>query len=71
MLGVFRVLRWRWRAAWHDRAIKASHREMLDEGLSVEVGLSFREAAAELRALTANQQQTPSELLLRESRERR
>lgn len=69
MLGVFRSLRRRWRAARHDRAVKADHQEMLHQALSAEVGRSFGEAAAELRVLTAKRRQTPSEILLRESRE--
>ena len=63
------VLRLRRRAARHGRSVEAEHREILRQALSAEVEPCFGELAAELRALTANRRQTPSEALLREGRE--
>jgi antitoxin FitA len=63
--------RLRRRAARHGRSIEAEHREILRHALSAEVEPSFAELAAEMRAMTANRRQTPSEILLREGREER
>lgn len=63
------------RAARHGRSAEAEVREILRQTL-VELpgeddGRSFDELAAELRMLTAGTVQTPSEVLLKESREER
>ncbi len=59
------------RAARHGRSTEAEHREILRQALAVEVEPSFDTLAAELRKLTKNRKQTPSERLLREGREER
>ncbi len=59
------------RAARHGRSAEAEHREILRQALAVEVEPSFDTLAAELRKLTKNRKQTPSERLLREGREER
>ncbi|MBJ7378531.1 hypothetical protein [Sphingobium sp.] len=63
--------RLRRRAARHGRSLEAEHREILRQALSAEVEPSFAELAAEMRAMTAKRQQTPSETLLREGRDER
>ncbi|HEY2048420.1 MAG TPA: hypothetical protein VGH03_03705 [Caulobacteraceae bacterium] len=65
------ILRLRRRAARHGRSIEAEHREILRQALSAEVDPTFDDLAAQLRKLTAGRRQTPSESLLRESREER
>lgn len=59
------------RAARHGRSTEAEHREILRQALAVEGEPSFDTLAAELRKLTKNRKQTPSERLLREGREER
>ncbi len=59
------------RAARHGRSAEAEHREILRQALETEVNPTFDTLAAELRALTRGRQQTPSEVLLRESRDER
>jgi len=59
------------RAARHGRSVEAEHREILRQALSAEPESSFEELVAELRELTADVKQTPSEVLLREGREER
>lgn len=59
------------RAARHGRSAEAEHREILRQALEVEPEPSFEDLAAELRKLTAERTQTPSEVLLRESRDER
>lgn len=59
------------RAARHGRSAEAEHREILRQALSGESEPSFETLAAELRKLTRNRQQTPSEVLQREGREER
>ena len=59
------------RAARHGRSAEAEHREILRQALESEGERSFDEMAAELRKLTAGTYQTPSEVLLRESRDER
>lgn len=65
------VARLKRRAARHGRSAEAEHREILRQALSVEPEPSFDDLAAELRQLTRGRKQTPSEVLLRESREER
>lgn len=59
------------RAARHGRSTEAEHREILRQALSSEMKPGFEELAAKLRAMTAGRIHTPSEVLLRESRDER
>lgn len=59
------------RAALHGRSTEAEHREILRQALETEVNPTFDTLAAELRQLTKRRKQTPSEVLLRESRDER
>lgn len=59
------------RAARHGRSAEAEHREILRQALAGEDEPSFDQLAAELRQLTKRRRQTPSEILLRESRDER
>lgn len=59
------------RAARHGRSAEAEHRELLKQALSAEPESSFEELAAQLRRLTSERKQTPSEELLREARDER
>ena len=59
------------RAARHGRSTEAEHREILRQALAAEVEPSFEKLAADLRKLTKSRKQTPSEVLLREAREKR
>lgn len=65
------IARLKRRAARHGRSAEAEHREILRQALSGEAEPSFDRLAAELRKLTRERRQTPSEILLRESREER
>jgi plasmid stability protein len=65
------VARLKRRAARHGRSAEAEHREILRQALAGELELSWDELAAELRRMTAGRKQTPSEVLLRESRDER
>lgn len=65
------VARLKRRAARHGRSAEAEHREILRQALSVEPESSFEDLAAQLRKLTADREQTPSEDLLREGRDAR
>jgi antitoxin FitA len=55
----------------HGRSAEAEHREILRQALATEVEPSFESLAAELRKLTGEREQTPSEILLREGRDER
>jgi antitoxin FitA len=59
------------RAARHGRSAEAEHREILRQALAGEPDASFEDLAAEFRAVTARRHHTPSETLLRESRDER
>lgn len=59
------------RAARHGRSTEAEHREILRQALAAEAEPSFDTLAAELRKLTKRRKQTPSEILLREGRDKR
>ena len=59
------------RAARHGRSAEAEHREILQQALARDAEPSFDELAAELRRLTAERRQTPSEELQREGRDER
>jgi plasmid stability protein len=59
------------RARANGRSAEAEHREILRHALTRNDGAAFEELAAQLRALTAGRQQTPSEDLLRELRDER
>jgi plasmid stability protein len=71
------VTRLKERAAKHGRSAEAEHREILKRALSWEMperndeGLSWDERAARLREATKGRAHTPSEVLLRESRDER
>jgi plasmid stability protein len=65
------VARLKRRAARHGRSTEAEHREILRAALSAEPEPSFDDLAAQLRRLTADRAQTPSEALLREGRDER
>jgi len=68
-LGDDLVARLKRRAAHHGRSTEAEHREILRPALDAEPEPSFDELAAQLRKLTADRTQTPSEDLLREGRD--
>src|ERR1700687_1119592 len=57
------------RAARHGRSTEAEHREILRQALATDIEPSFETLAADLRRLTKNRKQTPSEVLLREGRD--
>jgi len=59
------------RAARNGRSAEAEHREILKRSLEAENELSWDELAARLREVTKGRPQTPSEVLLRESRDER
>lgn len=59
------------RAARHGRSAEAEHREILRQALAAEIDPSFEQLAADLRELTEDRKQTPSEILLREGRDER
>ena len=65
------IARLKVRAARHGRSAEAEHRAILKQALESETDVSFDELAAELRSLTADRRQTPSEALLREGRDER
>jgi plasmid stability protein len=65
------IARLKRRAARHGRTPEAEHREILRQALATDVEPSFETMAAELRKLTRKRKQTPSELLLREGRDKR
>lgn len=65
------IARLKVRAARHGRSAEAEHRAILKQALESETDVSFDELGAELRALTADRRQTPSEALLREGRDER
>jgi plasmid stability protein len=65
------VARLKRRAARHGRSAEAEHREILKQALSAEAEPSFEELAAQLRKLTEDRAQTPSEVLLRQARDER
>ena len=65
------ILRLKQRAVRNGRSAEAEHREILRQVLSSEPASSFRELAAELRAMTAGRKHTPSEILQREGRDER
>lgn len=65
------IVRLKRRAARHGRSAEAEHREILRQALMAEPEATFDDLAAELRKLTGEREQTPSELLLREAREAR
>jgi len=65
------IARLKRRAARHGRSAEAEHREILRQALATEVEPSFERLAADLRKLTAEREQTPSEMLLREGRDER
>ena len=65
------VARLKMRAAEHGRSAEAEHREILRQALAEEPRRSFKELAAQVRAMIGTRPQTPSEVLLREGRDER
>jgi antitoxin FitA len=65
------VVRLKRRAAAHGRSAEAEHREILRQALVDEPRKSFKELAAQVRAMIGNRPQTPAEDLLHEAREER
>jgi plasmid stability protein len=65
------IARLKRRAARNGRSTEAEHREILRQALAAEVEPSFDSLAAELRLLTKDRKQTPSEVLLHEGRSER
>lgn len=65
------IVRLKRRAARHGRSTEAEHREILRQALAHEAEPSFDTLAADLRKLTRRRKQTPSEILLREDRDKR
>jgi antitoxin FitA len=65
------VARLKMRAAEHGRSAEAEHREILRQALAEEPRRSFKELAAQVRAIIGTRPQTPSEVLLREGRDER
>ena len=65
------VARLKRRAAEHGRSAEAEHREILREALLAPPRQSFKELAAQVRAMIGDRHQTPSEILQREGRDER
>lgn len=67
------IARLKRRAARHGRSVEAEHREILRRALCVEAEAEteFETLAAELRELTRQRPQTPSENLLRQDHDER
>jgi plasmid stability protein len=65
------IARLKRRAARHGRSAEAEHREILRQALAGEDEARFDSLAADLRKLTRDRRQTPSEILLREGRDER
>jgi plasmid stability protein len=65
------VARLKRRAAEHGRSAEAEHREILRQALTEEPRRSFKELAAQVRAMIGNRPQIPAEDLLYEAREER
>jgi antitoxin FitA len=65
------IARLKRRAARHGHSAEAEVRDILRLTLLEDREPTFEELAAELRALTKERHQTPSEKLLRESRDER
>lgn len=59
------------RAARHGQSAEREARDILWQALTGEGNTDFERLAAELRRMTADRHQTPSEILLRESRDER
>lgn len=59
------------RAARNGRSAEAEHRALLKEALGNDAMMSWEELAALSRRLTAGRDHTPSEILIRESRDER
>ena len=65
------IARLKRRAARHGQSAEAEARDILRLALAGEGEIDFDKLAAEFRKLTADRQHTPSEVLLRESRDER
>ncbi len=65
------IARLKRRAARHGKSAEAEVRDILRLALEGEADIDFERLAAELRRLTADRPQTPSEILQREGRDER
>ncbi|PSJ57740.1 hypothetical protein C7I84_17085 [Mesorhizobium ephedrae] len=65
------VARLKQRAQTHGRSAEAEHRAILQQALFEEPGQDFDQLAARLRKRLEGRHHTPSEILLRESRDER
>lgn len=65
------ILRLKRRAARHGRSAEAEHREILRIALEPEAEMDMCALLAQIRALSADRPQTPSEVLQREVRDER
>lgn len=65
------VKRLKQRATRHGRSAEAEHREILRQALAQEIATPFEDLAAEIRKLIEGRRHTPSEVLVRESRDER
>lgn len=65
------IVRLKRRATRNGRSTEAEHREILRQALANEGEPSFDRLAADVRKLIRRRKQTPSEILLREERDRR
>jgi len=65
------ILRLKRQAADHGRSAEAEHREILRVALAPEAPFDWIKASDEIRARTAGRAHTPSEILVRESRDER
>jgi plasmid stability protein len=65
------ILRLKRQAADHGRSAEAEHREILRKALTPAAPFDWIKATDEIRAHTVGRPQTPSEVLVRESRDER
>lgn len=65
------IKRLKQRAARHGRSAESEHREILRQALAQEAATPFEQLAAEVRKLIDGRHHTPSEVLVRESRDER
>lgn len=65
------IVRLKRQAADHGRSAEAEHREILRAALAPEPPFDWIRASDEIRARTVGRKHTPSEILVRESRDER
>ena len=63
------IIRLKRRAAANNRSVEAEHRAILSEVLKPNSEKTFEELAAQVRSHTAGRPQTPSDVILRRSRD--